>query len=70
MYKYIENIVAKGEVASFEQFLLLPQCFKMTSAAKSSMCGKGFINTLPDTDELASVCSRRPFKALLEKCHW
>ena len=28
--------LAKGEIASFEQFLLLPQCFQKTSAAERS----------------------------------
>ena len=32
----VENNVAKGEIAHFEQFLLLPQCFKKSSAAKAS----------------------------------
>ena len=27
MYKSFENTVGKGEIAHFEQFLLLPQCF-------------------------------------------
>ena len=26
-----EKIVAKGEIAHYEQFLLLPQCFKLDS---------------------------------------
>ena len=28
LYKWIENIVGKGEIAHYEQFLLFPQCFK------------------------------------------
>ena len=32
----VENIVAKGEIARFEQFLLLTQCFQMSSAAEAS----------------------------------
>ena len=31
----VENIVAKGEMACFEQFLLLSQCFQNVSAAKA-----------------------------------
>ena len=44
----IENFVAKGEIACFEQFLLLSQCFQKTCAADVQMCqnastgGKGF----------------------------
>ena len=32
----IENIVAKGEIARFEKFLLLSQCFQKSSAADAS----------------------------------
>ena len=32
----VENIVANGQIALHEQFLLLPQCFKMSSAAEAS----------------------------------
>ena len=31
-----ENIVAKGEIARYEQFLLSPQCFQRSSAAEPS----------------------------------
>ena len=32
----VENIVGKGEIARYEQFLLFPQCFqKLSSASKS-----------------------------------
>ena len=34
--KKVENILAKGEVARFEQFLLLSQCFQKSSAAEAS----------------------------------
>ena len=34
--KKVENIVAKGEIANLEQFLLSPWCFQKLSAAKSS----------------------------------
>ena len=27
----VENIVGKGEIAQYEQFLLFPQCFQMLS---------------------------------------
>ena len=29
-FKRIENIVGKGEIACYEQFLLFPQCFQKT----------------------------------------
>ena len=32
----VENIMAKGEIACFEQFLLFSQCFQMSSAAEGS----------------------------------
>ena len=28
--KWLENIVRKGEIAHYEQFLLFPQCFQKT----------------------------------------
>ena len=31
--KRIENTVGKGEIARYEQFLLLPQCFQKTCTA-------------------------------------
>ena len=34
--KKVENIVAKGEIACFEQFFLLSQCFQKLSAAEVS----------------------------------
>ena len=30
--------MAKGEIARFEQFLLLPQCFQKSSAAHAAKC--------------------------------
>ena len=29
-FKRVENIVGKGEIARYEQFLLFPQCFQRT----------------------------------------
>ena len=29
---WVENIVGKGEIARYEQFLLFPQCFQKQSA--------------------------------------
>ena len=40
-FKYlnkVENMVAKEEIACFEQFLLLSKCFQNSSAAKASEC--------------------------------
>ena len=34
--KKVENILANGEIARFEQFLLLPTCFQKMSAAEAS----------------------------------
>ena len=31
--KRVENIVGKGEIARYEQFLLFPQCFQKTCTA-------------------------------------
>ena len=36
LLKEVEIIVAKAEIARFEQFLLLTQCFQMSSAAEAS----------------------------------
>ena len=53
LLKKVENFVAKGEIAHFEQFLQLSQCFQNSSAAeaserhqKASMCGKGLRSNL------------------------
>ena len=32
-FKWTENIVGKGEIARYEQFLLFPQCFQKTCTA-------------------------------------
>ena len=32
----VENIVGKGEIARYEQFLLFPQCFQKLSRADAS----------------------------------
>ena len=32
----VENIVRKGEIAHYEQFLLFPQCFQKLSAVDAS----------------------------------
>ena len=45
--KSVENMVAKGEIARFEQFLLSSQCFQKSSAANAtewSASGKGLID--------------------------
>ena len=36
LLKKVENIVAKGEISHFEQFLLLSQIFQKLSAAEAS----------------------------------
>ena len=48
--KYRKIIVAKAEIAHYEQFLLLPQSFKKSRALymhqKASASGKGFMKNL------------------------
>ena len=40
--KDLENIVGKGEIARYEQFLLFPQCFQKTYTTDAMAClGKG-----------------------------
>ena len=34
--KWVENIASKGEIALFEQFILLSQSFQKSSAAEAS----------------------------------
>ena len=34
----VENIVEKGEIARYEQFLLLAQCFQTLSVVDASKC--------------------------------
>ena len=49
--KRVENTVVKGEIARYEQFLLLQQCFQKTCTAdtlKNRAClGKGEISSMP-----------------------
>ena len=33
---WVENIVGKGEIAHYKQFLLFPQCFQKLSAVDAS----------------------------------
>ena len=33
--KWVENIVGKGEIAHYEQFLLFPQCYQKTCNANT-----------------------------------
>ena len=35
---WVENIVGKGEIARYEQFLLFPQCFQKLSVVDASKC--------------------------------
>ena len=37
--KRVENTAGKGEIASYEQFLLFPQCFQKTCSADTSKPG-------------------------------
>ena len=33
---WVESIVGKGEIARYEQFLLIPQCFRKLSVVDTS----------------------------------
>ena len=35
----VENIVAKGEIACYKQFLLFQQCFAQLQIVRASKCG-------------------------------
>ena len=55
LYDRVENIVAKGENAGYQHFLLFPQCFQKASFPEAS---KGvivweWVNPLPDVKILA-----------------
>ena len=39
LLKKVENIDVKGEIACFEEFILLSQCFQRSSAAEASESG-------------------------------
>ena len=57
----VENIVTKGEIAHYEQFLIQPQCFKKLSAAevsKASVCGKWFKLNLEQEETCKSTLSQ------------
>ena len=36
LFDWVENIVGKGEIACYEQFLLFPQCFLKLSVVDAS----------------------------------
>ena len=62
------TFVAKGEIAHYEQFVLLPNCFQKSSVAEESVyvCGKG-LNVLIVIALLVilTVCS--PYLFLLQR---
>ena len=41
LFNPVENIVTKGVIAHYEQYLFYPQCFQKSSAADVSTCDKG-----------------------------
>ena len=46
--KLVENTVGEGEIARYEQFLILPQCFQKTCTAdtqKPGLFGKGLTHS-------------------------
>ena len=66
LLKKVENIVAKEEIACFEQFLLLSQCFQKSSCAKASKSiymWERDMQTLSD----ASLYSRQLLKMLWQR---
>ena len=52
----VEKIEAKGEIAHYERFLVLSQCFQKLSTAEASSWVYTWeqVNTHPDTDDLMS----------------
>ena len=54
----VENIVGKGEIARYEQFLLFPQCFQklaLQTRRNQGLFGKGLKNV--EQDQQAHACS-------------
>ena len=48
VFDSVENIVGKGENASYQHFLLFPQCFEKVSfpdTSKGVICGNGLIRS-------------------------
>ena len=62
--KKVENFVAKGEIARFEQFLLLSQCFQKSCATDACTGGKGLISYRynQETASLHSDLNRYKYK--------
>ena len=56
LLKEVENIVAKGEIARFEQLVLLSQCFQKSSAAEASesVSVRRKVNLFPHTTKLTA----------------
>ena len=54
LWQKVKNIVAKGEIARFEQFLLLSLCFQKPSAteASESVYMRERVNTFPHKTNL------------------
>ena len=48
--RWVENIVGKGEIARYEQFLLFPQCFQKASfpGASKGVIVWEWVNSLPN----------------------
>ena len=66
LWQKVENIVTKGEIARFVQFLLLSLCFQKTSAAYASECVCKWerVNPFPHADAFRCNSSRRLLKTL------
>ena len=53
----VENIVGKGEIARYEQFVLFPQCFQKTRETHVCLFGKGLIQiVLSQGREKSALC--------------
>ena len=62
----LNNIVGKGEIAHFEQFPLLPQCFPKSSPAEmsESVCMWERVNIFPLSEAYWCISSRRDLKTV------
>ena len=78
--KRVENIVGKGEIARYEQFLLFPQCFQKACFPKASKgvivcewvnyhCGKRRNCSLRAISPFPTVFSKGLFPKGIKRCH-
>ena len=69
LWQKVENIVAKGEIARFVQFLFCHYVFKKLSAAQAteSVYMRERVNPYPHTDTFWRLCSRQLFENIVAK---